>query len=164
MPPRRAISQYAQRRWPRAAAVATGVGIGARMAGYKGVNPQAYVAGKAIGLAVNSTINRLRSKKKPTTVHQNAKLQVAGHGAGGTFTNVYIKKRLSKFMKNLNKNSSSNFSYVNASQRLTASSGNQYYLTMSSSFNATDLATMFQSTNPTCRTLVESVTQNDHPT
>ena len=130
------------------------------MAGYKGVNPQAYVAGKAIGLAVNSTINRIRSKKKPQ-LHQNAKLQVSGHGAGGTFTSVYMKKPLTKWLKGMKKATASNFSYVNNSQRLTSSSAGQAYTTVSQTFNAADLALLFQSTNSTCRTLIESVTENN---
>jgi len=160
--PRRQISQYSQNRWPRTTGFIAGATAAYKMKGAlrAGTAPPAaqavYNTAKKVGTYIRTKKNTTKSQ-----LHQNAKLQVAGHGAGGTFTNVYIKKPLNKFTKNLLKNSSSNHTYVNASQRLTAQSGNQYYLTMSSSFNATDLASMFQSTNATCRTLVESVTQND---
>jgi len=110
-----------------------------------------YNAGKKIG----------KYFKKKTSVHQNAKLQVPGHGAGGTFTSVYMKKPLTKWLKGMKKATASNFSYVNSSLRLTALSSVQGYITVSNTFSATDLALLFQSTNNTCRTLIESVTENN---
>lgn len=116
-------------------------------------------AGNAMRYAVGNATKTYK-KKKPQ-LHQNAKLQVAGHGAGGTFTSVYIKKPLTKWLKGMKKATASNFSYVNGSQRITTPSAQQAAAVVSQTFSATDLALLFQSTNATCRTLVESVTENN---
>ena len=120
---------------------------------------QMAAAGNAIRYALGNATKTL-IKKKPQ-LHQNAKLQVPGHGAGGTFTSVYIKKPLTKWLKGMKKAAASNFSYVNSSQRMSTATAVQTYLTLSKTFDASDLALLFQSTNATCRTLIESVTENN---
>ena len=117
-------------------------------------------AGNAIRYAVGNA-TKIRITKKKSDLHQNAKLQVPGHGAGGTFTSVYMKKPLTSWLKGMKKAAASNFSYVNSSLRLTTGSAAQNYTTVSNTFTATDLALLFQSTNSTCRTLIESVTENN---
>jgi len=161
--PRRAIAPP-RTRFPRTRGALTGLGMAYAYkkygtTGYKGID----ALGAATVRAANATATaykNYKAKKKPV-LHQNAKLQVPGHGAGGTFTSVYIKKPLTPWLKGLKKAAASNFSYVNSSTRLTAGSGVQGYKTMSQTYNATDLATLFQSTNNTCRTIIESVTENN---
>ena len=89
--------------------------------GYKGLDALGAAAVRA-GNATATAYNKMKSKKNVTksTIHQNAKLQVPGHGAGGTFTSVYMKKPLTKWQQGMKKNTSSNFSYVNAAKRLSA--------------------------------------------
>ena len=127
--------------------------------GYRGFDALGAATTRA-ATAVKTAYNKYKSKKK-SSIHQNAKLQVPGHGAGGTFTSVYMKKPLTKWLQGMKKATASNFSYVNGSLRMATGSSLQSYYTVSSTFNATDLALLFQSTNNTCRTLIESVTENN---
>ena len=162
MPPRRAI--VPRTRYPRLRGAATGLGLAYAYkkygtTGYRGFDALGAATTRA-ATAVKTAYNKYKSKKKPT-IHQNAKLQVAGHGAGGTFTSVYIKKPLTPWLKGMKKVAASNFSYTNSSQRLTTGSSLQGVSTVSKTFDATDLALLFQSTNATCRTLLESVTENN---
>ena len=160
--PRRAVSQYSQNRWPRTTGFIAGATAAYKMKGAlrAGVAPPAaqavYNTAKKVGTYIRTKKNTTKSQ-----LHQNAKLQVPGHGAGGTFTSVYMKKPLTKWLKGMKKATASNFSYVNGSTRITTASASQNYVTVSQTFNATDLALLFQSTNSTCRTLVESVTENN---
>jgi len=159
MPPRRAVAVRRRNPYPRTTGAITGLTAaykmrGALRGGFAPPGAQAiYNAAKKVG-------TYFKNKKKPT-VHQNAKLQVPGHGAGGTFTSVYMKKPLTPWLKGMKKATASNFSYTNSSLRMSTASAAQTYLTVSQTFNAQDLALLFQSTNSTCRTLIESVTENN---
>jgi len=162
MPPRRAI--IPRTRYPRLRGAATGLGLAYAYkkygtTGYRGIDALGAVTTRAAN-AVKTAYNKYKSKKK-SSVHQNAKLQVPGHGAGGTFTSVYMKKPLTNWLKGMKKATASNFSYVNTSLRMSTGPSLQAYYTVSQTFNAADLALLFQSTNNTCRTLIESVTENN---
>jgi len=164
MPPRRQLA-FPRTRYPRTRGAAAGLSLAYAYkkygtTGYRGFDALGAATTRAAN-AVKSAYKNYKSKKKPASVHQNAKLQVPGHGAGGTFTSVYMKKPLTKWLQGMKKNTASNFSYVNGAKRLSTASASQSYTTISSTFNATDLALLFQSTNNTCRTLVESVTENN---
>jgi len=163
MPPRRAI--IPRTRYPRTRGALTGLSMAYAYkkygtTGYPGFDALGAATTRFSNAAAKAIVNKFK-KKKPVSVHQNAKLQVPGHGAGGTFTSVYMKKPLTKWLQGMKKATASNFSYVNNSLRLTTGSAAQAYTTVSQTFNATDLALLFQSTNSTCRTLIESVTENN---
>ena len=117
--PRRAVSQYSQNRWPRTTGFIAGATAAYKMKGAlrAGVAPPAaqavYNTAKKVGTYIRTKKNTTKSQ-----LHQNAKLQVPGHGAGGTFTSVYMKKPLTKWLKGMKKATASNFSYVNGSTRM----------------------------------------------
>ena len=161
MPPRRAVAVRRRNPYPRTSGALTGLSMAYAYRKYGTTGSKGFDALGAAAARAGQAVGKYIKSKKKTTIHQNAKLQVPGHGAGGTFTSVYMKKPLTKWLKGMKKATASNFSYVNNSKRLVTGSSLQTGVTVSQTFNATDLALLFQSTNSTCRTLIESVTENN---
>ena len=104
---RRTLSAI-RRRLP-AVVAGTAAALRYRSAGTTGSPRLDRVVGPAFNAGVSA--RKYLTSKKKKTIHQNAKLQVPGHGAGGTFTSVYMKKPLTPWLKGMKKTAASNFSY-----------------------------------------------------
>lgn len=101
-----------------------------------------------------------RKRNATKTLHQKALPNIPGHGAGGTFSAYNMRRRMSSWNKQLKKNLASNFTYANSSQRITSGIGSQNYYVVATTYSATDIATQFTSNNKTCKTILESCTEN----
>lgn len=126
-------------------------------------NPRKAIGGAGVATLASKckAIKKYSQRSSPMgRLHQKALPNINGHGAGGTFSAYNMRRRKSRWISNLVKNTASNFTYKNSALRLTSSVGQQQLSLVATTYDATDLPSMFTTTNKTCKTLIESCTEN----
>jgi len=105
-------------------------------------------------------VGKYIKKRRTASLHQKALPNIPGHGAGGTFSAYNMRRPLTKWQVGLKKNAASNFVYANSAQRLTSGIGVQAISLLSNTYANIDILNQFSSTNQTCKTIIESCTEN----
>jgi len=155
------MTRYGRRKAVRRGAAAmAGLALAAkyRRTGTTGSKNLDYV-GKYAAKA-GTKVGKYIKKRRTASLHQKALPNIPGHGAGGTFSAFNMRRPLTKWQVGLKKNAASNFVYANGAQRLTSAIGVQAVSLLSNTYLNTDILNQFSSTNLTCKTIIESCTEN----
>ena len=124
-----------------------------------GLKRTAYGAAVLGAAAVGRGLyKKFRSKK--SSIHQKALPNIPGHGSGGTFSVYNMRSKMSKWNAGLKKTGASNFTYLNSSNRATATIGTQSSIIAGQAYTAADINSIQTSgsSNKTFKTLLESCT------